>query len=117
MTPRALFWIGALIAFSAIVSLYSAERAKISRELLQQQEQFQQAQVESMKIFLQKQKDGKKLIRLAKRLPSENAELIKLVVLRAYELEPNSRDIAVLASAYDPGAKARVKEIDPLYSE
>lgn len=117
MTPRALFWIGALIAFSAIVSLYSAERAKISRELLQQQEQFQQAQVESMRIFLQQQKDGKKLIGLAKRLPSENAELIKLVVLRAYELEPNSRDIALLASAYSDEAKKRVKEIDPLYSE
>jgi hypothetical protein len=117
MTARALIWLGALIIFSSVLSLASAEKAKILRESHKEQEAFQRAQIDGMKSYLQKQKDARKLISLAKRLPSENAELIKLIILKAYELEPNRRDIAILASYYQAEAKNRVKKIDPLYSK
>lgn len=116
MTVRALFWIGVFIAISAVVSLYSVERASIARVATQHQKEFENQQIESMRTFLGKQQDGRKLIGLAKRLPKENTQLIKMTILRAFELEPNSRDISILASTYSSAAKKRIQEIDPLYN-
>jgi|GEM_PF-1307196 len=72
-------------------------------------------QVENLKSYLAAESDERKLVSLAKKLRHAPEEILEPIVLRAYELNPNSRDIAVLASHFRPELKERVKELDPLY--
>ncbi len=71
----------------------------------------------SVEKFLSNQTDGHKLIGLAKRYLKTEPDLVRPVIEKAYQLDPNSRDIAIFASFYNKDAKERVKVIDPLWSE
>lgn len=109
-------WGVAVIVIVSLVTYWRLELQEISRTAAIRTQDITEERNEAFKEYLQRQKDGYTLITLAKRLNSDgNEQLVEQLVLRAHELEPQSRDIAVLAAQYRPELKETVKKIDPLY--
>lgn len=115
MGLRAWFYLAFIIILIGLVSWWAAGRNQLNQAAAQQLEDSQRDQERSLKGYLAKQTDSRKLVSLAKRLKNADSAIIRLVVERAYELNPNSRDIALLASFFNPELKDRVRELDPLY--
>lgn len=117
MSGRLWFYLLAAIIISSLLSFLLWNKSRIASDQQKiEQESLTLARL-SMDRYLSKQVDGRKLVTLAKRLSHSRPELVEPVVLKAYELLPNSRDVAILASVYRPELKEKIKELDPLYSE
>lgn len=115
MIGRFWFYLPSLIIIAGLGSYLSWVNSRQASELAAIELAATQERRESIDQFLTRQTDGRKLISLAKRFEKTEPELVEPIVLKAYELLPNSRDAALLASYYRPDLKHRVKELDPLY--
>lgn len=115
MPKRRLFYLVSaaivLVEIGALIGIGRFSQAKVSainrRGVIEQ--------VENLKRYLANENDERKLVSLAKKLRHMPEEVLEPIVLRAYELNSNSRDIAILASHFRPELVERVKELDPLY--
>jgi hypothetical protein len=117
MSGRFWFYLLATIVVSALLSFLLWNKSRIASDQLKiEQESLSQAR-QSIDNYLAKQTDGRKLVTLAKRISVSRPELVEPVILKAHDLLPNSRDVAILASVYRPELKEKIKELDPLYSE
>jgi hypothetical protein len=115
MSGRFWFYLGAVIIIAGLATTYLAN----NRRLANRQAQIETAGLEesqkALDLYLKKQTDSRKLVRLALLYSKTRIELVKPVALRAYELNQNNRDIALLAAPYSDAAKERVKFLDPLF--
>lgn len=117
MTGRFWFYLPSLIIIAGLGSYLSWVKAHQNDQLAIINLAAAQERREGLDRFLSRQTDGRKLISLAKNLEKTEPELVEPIVLKAYELLPNSRDAALLASHYRTELKEKVKELDPLYEE
>ena len=115
MPRRFWVYIATIILLSGMVVYYQYQKAKIDRQAQDSEKQFQTEQASQLQIFLDKQNDPIKLVRIAKNFSSINPDFTKLAILKAHELSPNSRDITLLASSYDSSLTEKLKTLDPLY--
>ena len=116
MSGRFWFYLAVLIVGAGELSLLVGGRARLNNELSRLNQAAFEEQEAALKPYLARQTDERKLVSLAKRLKQGDQRLLQLIIERAYELNPNSRDIALLASYFHPELKEKVKELDPLYS-
>lgn len=105
------------IVLTGLISYWTIEKNSLQASIVSKQQTNEQQRISAMEDFLSRQTNGHKLVSLAKRMNPEDSKLIEMVVMRAYELEPDRRDIALLASAYDPAIKKRIEKLDPLYKK
>jgi len=117
MSGRAWFYLLASIVISGLLSFLLWNQSRLAQEQSKIEQDSLSAARLSMEDYLAKQKDGRKLVTLARRVNHIRPELVEPIILRAYELLPNSRDVAILASTYRPELKEKVKELDPLYQQ
>jgi len=96
---------------------WAVESSRIHHEIAQKEERGRQEQLAAMQTYLAKQTDAHKLVKLLKCISYSDEAILRAVTLRAYELDNNNRDIAILASFFDNGAKKRIIELDPLYRD
>lgn len=116
MDKRFWFYLGVLIVIAGEISYYRATQNRIAQELARLNLSAQEQRINDLKNYLGRQTDERKLVSLAKKLRFSEAKTLQLIIDRAYELNPNSRDITLLASEFHPELKERVKELDPLYA-
>lgn len=90
--------------------------SRIHHQQSLQEEQSRKERLSVMQSYLASQTDAHKLVKLLKNISYEDQDILRAVTLKAYELDNNNRDIAILASYFDDGAKKRVIELDPLYT-
>lgn len=111
------FWayLAAMIIIAALMVFFYGSRARLERETARVEAASFQAARTDLENYLARQTDGRKMVTLAKRLSHQDARLIEPIIARAYALNPNSRDIAILLAAFRPEMKKRVEELDPLY--
>jgi hypothetical protein len=117
MNPRFWFYLLFGIIIVALFSYWAGERNGIQKTLIQQEQQSLNDRHESIKTYAAKQTDARKLVSYAKNISSADSKSLQIIIDRAYELEPNSRDIVILASEFHPELKKRIQELDPLYEE
>ncbi|MEX1123574.1 MAG: hypothetical protein WEC81_00095 [Patescibacteria group bacterium] len=117
MNTRFWLYLLAAIIISGLGSYLSWVKTSQAGELAAIERQAAETRLATMDSYLAKQTDGRKMISLAKKVEKSAPELVEPIVLKAYELLPNSRDAALLASHYRPELKDKVKELDPLYSQ
>ncbi len=117
MVSRFWFYLATAIILSGLGSYLSWVKTRQGSEIAAINQAAAAERSMAMESYLAKQTDGRKMISLAKNLQSTAPELVQPIVLKAYELLPNSRDAALLASYYRPELKEKVKELDPLYEE
>jgi len=117
MTGRFWFYLAVTIVIIAELTWLHGGRNRLNNELARLDNAAAQQQLTSLRGYLGKQTNERKLVSLAKLLKNREAWLLQPIIDRAYELNPNSRDIALLASFFHPELKERVKELDPLYGE
>lgn len=115
MHARFWFYLASLILISGLSGWYVINKRVLEAELKRIDEAGLSVDREGLGRYLADQEDGLKLVGLAKLIANNRPELIEPVALRAFELEPNRRDVAVLASPYSEVAKERVKFLDPLF--
>ena len=102
-----------------VAGLYSWRTATvnaINNEVGRIEQASQQERVANIARYVATQTDERKLVSLAKKLSHSDKETLRIIIDRAYELNPGSRDITLLASTFHPELKARILELDPLYS-
>jgi hypothetical protein len=117
MSSRFWFYLLVAIVISGLLSFLLWSQSRIASDQLKIEQDSLASARESMNSYLAKQTDGRKLVTLAKRVSDTRPELVEPIILKAYELLPNSRDVAILASAYRPELKEKIKELDPLYEQ
>ncbi len=117
MTGRFWFYLGALVIVAGLYSWRTATVNAIRNEVAKIDQAGQQERVGGMKRYVAKQTDERKLVGLAKRLKNSDNEILRIIIDKAYELNPGSRDITLLASSFHPELKDRVPELDPLYKK
>lgn len=100
--------LGLAVWNSAVRSRVELQVSSIERAGLEQR-------VSQMKEYSAKQNNARKLVSLAKNLKNEDPAVLRPLIERAYKLNPNSRDITLLASYYRPELKERAKKLDPLW--
>lgn len=105
------------IVLAGLISYWTIEKNSLQASVVSEQLINQQQRVSAMKDFLSRQTNGHKLVSLAKRMNPEDSKLIEMVIMRAYELEPDRRDIAILASTYDSSIEKKIQFLDPLYKK
>ena len=117
MHGRFWFYLPVAIIITGLFSYLTWNNSKIKSEISLIERISQENRLNSINAWLENQTDGRKLITLAKTFQHNQPELVEPVILKAYELLPNSRDAAILASYYKPELKEAVKKLDPLYGE
>jgi len=117
MTKRFWFYLAVLIIVAGLGGWLVASNRQIENERVRLERESQQIRQAALDRYLQQQTDGRKLVRLAQLFNETQPDFVKPVVLRAYELDPNSRDIVLLASHYLPAAKERLRFVDPLFED
>ena len=115
MHGRFWLYLAAVIILVAETTILYGSRARLEREAAALEATNWQITKTSLEDYLAGQTDARKMVSLAKRMSSQDPRLIELIIERAYLLNPNSRDIAVLLAAFRPEMKKRVIELDPLY--
>ena len=111
------FWLYA-IALAVVFSLYLWRVAaiySISNQIRQSNQLSLQIQQDSLENWLNHQPNERKIISLAKLLKNREPALLQKLIDKAYALNPNSRDITLLASDFHPELKDKVLVLDPLY--
>ncbi|OGD61758.1 hypothetical protein A3A71_00415 [Candidatus Berkelbacteria bacterium RIFCSPLOWO2_01_FULL_50_28] len=116
MSGRFWFYSGFLIVATGLLVWNSALKSRIAAEEVQITNASAQERIASLKEYATRQTNARKLVSLAKKLRFEDPAVLRPLIDRAYELNPNSRDITLLASYYRPELKERVKELDPLWN-
>lgn len=117
MHGRFWFYLPVTIIITGLVSYLVWNNLKINNDISLIEKQAQDSRLSSISSWLEKQTDGRKLITLAKTFQYNQPELVEPIILKAYELLPNNRDAAILASHYRPELKEEVKKLDPLYKD
>lgn len=117
MTSRFWFYLGALVVAAGLYSWRIATVNAINNEVGRIEQAGRLERIESVGRYVATQTDERKLVSLAKRLKNSDAETLRIIIDRAYALNPGSRDITLLASYYHPELKKRILELDPLYEE
>ena len=117
MHGRFWFYLPVVIIITGLFSYLAWNNSKIKSEISLIEKQSQENRLNLINLWLDGQTDGRKLITLAKTFQLNQPELVEPVILKAYELLPNSRDAAILASYYQPELKEEVKKLDPLYGD
>lgn len=117
MTERFWFYLGVLVIVAGLYTWRVATVNSLNNEIGRLEQAGQQERVQNMTRYVAVQTDERKLVSLAKRLINSDQELLKIIIDRAYELNPGSPTIALLASTFRPELKRRVLELDPLYRE
>lgn len=115
MHNRFWFYLASIITIAALGGVYLMNKRQLDNELQQLTSVAVEADHQQLAAYLDRQTDAFKLVGLAKLYAKNRPDLVRPVVERAYALNPNSRDIAILASPYLPAAKERVKFLDPLF--
>ncbi|MEK7202018.1 MAG: hypothetical protein AAB669_00585 [Patescibacteria group bacterium] len=115
MTGRFWFYLGSLVIVAGLYSWRTATVNSINNEVGRIEQASQQERVENITRYVATQTDERKLVSLAKQLKNSDQETLRIIIDRAYELNPGSRDITLLASEFHPELKTRVLELDPLY--
>ena len=109
-------WGVAVIVVVSLATYWRLESQEIARSQAAAIQAAKKERDEAFSRYLRQQTNGYTLVTLAKRLNSDgNEQLVEQLILRAHELEPQSRDIAVLAARYRPELNDAVQKIDPLY--
>ncbi len=116
MSKRFWFYSASLIVMAGLLVWLLALRNQLRNEQQRQQTLFAAEQQALLSNYLSSQDDERKLVTLAKTYAKTQPELVRPVIERAYELNPNSRDIVILASHYHPELKEKIKFLDPLYA-
>lgn len=117
MTGRFWFYLAALIVIAGIGTTYLASARRSANERARSEAAAVSDSKSALAEYLSRQTDSRKLVNLAILYQKTRPELVEPVAVRAFELNKNSRDIALLASPYSEEAKERVKFLDPLYGE
>lgn len=115
MSSRFWFYLGSSILVAGLFAWHIANQNSLILQQARLQEEGQAAEIANLERYAASQTDERKLVSLAKLLRSHDKAVLKPLILRAYELNPNSRDITLLASEYQPSLKEKVKTLDPLY--
>lgn len=115
MKPRFWFYLAALIIIIGLLTGLLSIRNAGTNEVARLDQIYLERQLQDLNSYLANQEDERKLISLAKKLHHADWRLLQPIIERAYEINPNSRDIALLASVFRPELKQRVRELDPLY--
>lgn len=115
MGARFWFYRGAAIIIVGLVSLLVAETTATNRAVERLNSAAATARSNQLQTYLAKQTDPHKLVRLARALvATDQITDAQAVIDKAYELEPNSPTITLLASQFHPQLKKRVQELNPL---
>lgn len=117
MHGRFWFYLPVVIIIAGLTSYLVWNNSRISSDIFIIEKQAQESRLSSINSWLDKQTDGRKLITLAKTFQHNQPELVEPVILKAYELLPDNRDVAILASHYKPELMEEVKNLDPLYNK
>lgn len=115
MSSRFWFYLGSLVVVVGLYSWRIATVNTINNQVSRIEQVGQQERVKSTAHYIKTQTDERKLVSLAKRLKNGDRETLKIIIDRAYEINPGSRDITLLASTFYPELKEKVLELDPLY--
>ncbi|MEK7170827.1 MAG: hypothetical protein AAB774_00785 [Patescibacteria group bacterium] len=117
MSNRFWFYLASIVIVAGLYSWRIATVNAINNEIGRIEQASQQERVKNITRYVASQTDERKLVGLAKRLKNSDQETLRIIIDRAYALNPGSRDITLLASQFHPELKARVLELDPLYKE
>lgn len=117
MNGRFWFYLPVIIIITGLISYLVWNNSKINNEISLIEKRSQENRLNMVNTWLGSQTDGRKLITLAKAFQNSEPELVEPIVLKAYELLPDSRDAAILASHYKPEIKEEIKKLDPLYKK
>lgn len=112
---RFWFYLAVSIVILGEFSFYKIDQNHIAAQQSRIEKTAIESQVSSLDSYLALQTDERKLVSLAKHLRNSSPVILKPIIDKAYALNPNSRDITLLASYFHPELKARVTELDPLY--
>lgn len=115
MSHRHWFYLAIFIVIAGLLALGAANSNILRRQRQAIEAESLAAQQQQLGLYLAKQTDGHKLVRLAKQMKNGDPNILKAIIDRAYALNPTDRDIVVLASFYNPELKSKVLELDPLY--
>lgn len=116
-SSRFWFYLGALVVVAGLYSWRTATVNSINNEVGRIEQAASQERIGNMERYVATQTDERKLVSLAKKLSHSDKETLRIIIDRAYELNPGSRDITLLASEFHSELKGRVLELDPLYKE
>lgn len=116
MSRRFWFYSASLIVIAGLLVWLLAIRNQHRNEQERQEALFAADQQAQLEKYLSDHNDDRKLVTLAKHYAKTEPGLVRQVVEKAYELNPNSRDIVILVSHYHPELKEKIKFLDPLYS-
>lgn len=117
MSSRFWIYLGTLIIVAGLYSWRIATVNAVNNEVSQIEQASQQERVNNISRYVSTQTDERKLVSLAKRLKNTDKETLRIIIDRAYELNPGSRDITLLASEFHPELKEKVLQLDPLYKK
>lgn len=117
MSNRFWFYLGSLVIVVGLYSWRIATVNAINNEVGRIEQTGQEERVRNITRYVETQTDERKLVSLAKRLKNSDKETLRIIIDRAYVLNPGSRDITLLASVFHPELKDRVPELDPLYKK
>lgn len=115
MSNRFWFYLATVIVVAALVTTHLANLRRLENRLATIEKTRLEASASSLNEYLAQQTDSRKLVALALIYQKTQPELVRPVALRAFELNKNSRDIALLATPYSKEAKERIQFLDPLY--
>lgn len=108
----------AFIIIAGEISYLTGIKNKSNSEVALLNQNFELELIEQIEQFADKQTSGHKLVSLSKTFGEQlPAKAHQILILRAQKLEPNDRDITVLASYFDPMLEAKIYELDPLYKK
>jgi len=117
MNRRFWLYLSSALIIALLFFFGSREKVAINKAAIAGQAQALSSQQQSLERYLDKQTDGRKLIRLIKHLPNTEPKIIEQIADRAYQLSPDSRDAVLLASQFHSELKAQLNKIDPLYQQ
>ncbi len=115
MSGRFWFYLGAVIIIAGLGTTQLANARRSENELAKIEVDGLTESEAALDLYLAKQTDSRKLVSLVLLYNKTRPELVRRVALRAFELNKDSRDIALLAAPYSEEAKERVHFLDPLY--
>lgn len=117
MNHRLWFYLGAAVVILGLYGWRLAGTYSINNQISRINQASQQSQSDNLRRWALNQTDERKLISLAKRLKNRDQWLLQILIDRAYALNPNSRDITLLASQFHPELKPKVLILDPLFQK
>ena len=117
MSGRFWFYLGAVIVIAGLGTTYLANARRLENQLTKIDDQGLADSRTALEKYLAGQKDSRKLVSLAILYNKTRPELVGPVALRAFALNKDSRDIAILAAPYSEEAQERIRFLDPLYDE